>query len=50
MIPVIQQLEADHMSGEAKVRELQHLLLGWELIGESRRMAFSDTARVYVAF
>ena len=50
LIPVIQQLEADHMSGEAKVRELQHLLLGWELIGESRRMAFTDTARVYVAF
>ena len=50
LMPVIQRLEADHMSGEAKVRELQHLLLGWELIGESRRMAFTDTARVYVAF
>jgi len=50
LMPVIQQLEADHMSGEGKVRELQHLLLAWELIGESRREAFSDAARMYVAF
>ena len=50
LLPVIRQLEADHISGEAKVRELQHLLLAWELIGESRRMSFTDTARVYVAF
>ena len=50
LMPVIRQLEADHISGEAKVRELQHLLLAWELIGESRRMSFTDTARVYVAF
>jgi hemerythrin-like domain-containing protein len=50
LMPVIQRLEADHMSGEGKVRELQHLLLGWELIGESRRMAFTDTVRVYAAF
>lgn len=50
LLPVIRQLEADHMSGEAKVRELQHLLLAWELIGESRRASSTDTARVYVAF
>ncbi|MDP2819428.1 MAG: hemerythrin domain-containing protein [Polaromonas sp.] len=50
LMPVIQRLEADHMSGEGKVRELQHLLLAWELIGESRREAFSDAARMYVAF
>jgi len=50
LMPVIQHLEAEHMSGEGKVRELQHLLLAWELIGESRRSAFTDTARVYVAF
>ncbi|WP_372827789.1 hemerythrin domain-containing protein [Polaromonas sp.] len=50
LMPVIQRLELDHMSGEGKVRELQHLLLAWELIGESRRDAFSDTALVYVAF
>ena len=32
------------------VRELQHLLLGWELIGETRRAAFSEAARAYVGF
>src|SRR5690606_10305416 len=43
LMPVIERLEAEHMRGEGKVRELQHLLLAWELIGESRRNAFCDT-------
>lgn len=47
---VIQRLEADHASGEGRVRELQHLLLAWELIGESRRMAFVKAADDYVTF
>src|SRR5215210_3097949 len=34
--PVIRQLEADHRVGEHKVRELQHQLLAWELVGNSR--------------
>ena len=50
LLPVIHQLEADHMNGEANVRELQHLLLGWELIGETRRRAFVDSAQDYVRF
>ena len=50
LLPVIHQLEADHMNGEATVRELQHLLLGWELIGESRRRAFADSAQDFVRF
>jgi hemerythrin-like domain-containing protein len=50
LMPVIERLEIDHMKGEGKVRALQHLLLGWELIGESRRTAFIDAARDYVAF
>ena len=50
LLPVIHQLEADHMNGEANVRELQHLLLGWELIGETRRRAFADSAQDYVRF
>ena len=33
------RLEKDHAQGEAAVRELQHLLLAWELVGESRRTA-----------
>ena len=35
LMPVIRRLEFDHMSGEGKVRELQHLLLAWELLGRA---------------
>jgi len=50
LMPVIRQLEADHMLGEARVRELQHLLLAWELIGESRRATFTEAAKAYTGF
>jgi hemerythrin-like domain-containing protein len=50
LMPVIRQLEVSHVSGEARVRELQHLLLAWELIGDSRRMAFVKAADEYVGF
>jgi len=46
----IAQLEREHAGGEAAVRELQHLLLGWELMGESRREVFTDALRRYVGF
>jgi hemerythrin-like domain-containing protein len=47
---VIEQLDSDHHDGERKVRELQHQLLAWELIGESRREAFVTSAQEYVRF
>ena len=47
---VIRRLDAEHDSGEQRVRELQHLLLAWELIGEPRRDAFIKAARRYVKF
>src|SRR6188768_3597282 len=50
LMPVIRKLEEDHMAGEHRVRELQHLLLAWELLGDSRRPAFEDGARKYVEF
>jgi hemerythrin-like domain-containing protein len=50
LMPVIGRLESDHMQGEGKVRSLQHLLLAWELIGETRRAAFMDSVQDYVAF
>ena len=49
-IDVIARLEQDHLKGETAVRELQHLLLAWELVGESRRVAFDQATRRYVAF
>jgi hemerythrin-like domain-containing protein len=49
-LAVIQRLEADHRQGEHRVRELQHLLLAWELLGESRRESFVAAAKSYVGF
>jgi len=46
----IDKLEKDHQHGESAVRELQHLLLAWELIGEARRGAFDAAAKRYLAF
>jgi hemerythrin-like domain-containing protein len=50
LLDVIRRLEAEHMDGEGRVRELQHLLLAWELVGESRREAFLEAATAYVKF
>ena len=49
-VPVIARLEQDHVKGESAVRELQHLLLAWELIGDSRRVAFEVATKHYLAF
>ena len=46
----IEKLEKDHQHGESAVRELQHLLLAWELIGDARRSAFDAAAKRYLAF
>ncbi|MDH4479569.1 MAG: hemerythrin domain-containing protein [Rhodoferax sp.] len=47
---VIAKLTHEHEVGEAKVRELQHLLLGWELLGDSRRAVFETALKSYVEF
>ena len=46
----VERLEREHMSGEASVRELQHQLLAWELLGNAHRAAFEDAARRYASF
>jgi hemerythrin-like domain-containing protein len=50
LMGVIHQLEADHLQGEHRVRELQHQLLAWEFLGESYREAFVDAVPQYVRF
>jgi hemerythrin-like domain-containing protein len=50
LMPVIRKLESDHMKGEQRIRDLQHQLLAWELLGESRRAAFVDNLDDYVRF
>lgn len=44
----VERLEQDHQKSEAGVRELQHLLLAWELLGESRRQPFEDGCLRYL--
>jgi hemerythrin-like domain-containing protein len=41
-------LEKDHAGSERAIRELQHLLLAWELVGDSRRHVFEEAARKYL--
>lgn len=50
LMPVIRRLESDHLHGEGRVRALQHLLLAWELIGDSRRETFVTAIEEYVRF
>ena len=46
----IDQLERDHLRGEPRVRELMHMLVAWELLGDGRRAAFVDEVTRYVDF
>ncbi|MHB1199209.1 MAG: hemerythrin domain-containing protein [Polaromonas sp.] len=50
VMDAVARLEHDHINGEKAVRELQHLLLAWELLGESRRPAFVEQCKHYVEF
>lgn len=50
VMATVERLESDHMNGEKAVRELQHLLLAWELLGEPRRPAFVVQCKGYVKF
>ena len=46
----IAKLDLDHSKGESAVRELQHLLMGWEFMGESRRAQFEEVFSRYLVF
>jgi hemerythrin-like domain-containing protein len=46
----IDKLERDHLSSEKAARDMQHLLLAWELLGEGRRQVFEDAFEKYVSF
>ncbi len=45
---LIDQLDEDHRRSERSVRDLEHALLGFEMLGESRRLAFEQAAKRYV--
>ena len=44
----IARLDHDHEYTEKAVRDLQHMLIAWELMGESRRAAFTKAFTRYV--
>ncbi|MDZ4075382.1 MAG: hemerythrin domain-containing protein [Hylemonella sp.] len=46
----LDRLDRDHARGETAVRELQHLLLAWELLGDSRREPFEQAVARYLDF
>lgn len=46
--PVLDQLDADHERGERAIRELEHALTAYELLGEPRRAAFEAALDRYV--
>ncbi|WOP15575.1 hemerythrin domain-containing protein [Ottowia sp. SB7-C50] len=45
----IARLDRDHQYTEIAVRDIQHLLLGWELMGESRKQVFLHEFTKYVS-
>mgnify|MGYP003333848721 FL=1 len=47
---VVADLDQDHARGEGAVRELMHLLIAWECMGEPRRVAFEQAVQRYVRF
>jgi hemerythrin-like domain-containing protein len=47
---VLARLDREHDSGAARVRELEHKLIAWELLGEPRRAAFESALGAYVGF
>lgn len=47
---LLDHLDEDHARGERRIRDLQHALLGFEMMGEARREAFERSAQAYVDF
>ena len=47
---LMDQLDAEHAQGEHAIRRLEHALLAYEVMGESRREAFEAAVNRYVDF
>lgn len=47
---ILDRLDRDHGAGERAIRDLQHALLAWEMIGESRRQNFELMLERYLGF
>jgi hemerythrin-like domain-containing protein len=47
---VLDRLDQDHARGERAIRDLEHALLGFEMMGEPRRVAFENAVQQYADF
>jgi hemerythrin-like domain-containing protein len=47
---VLDRLDEDHSRGERSIRDLEHALLAFEMLGEPRRAEFEEAAQRYVDF
>ncbi|WP_213953947.1 hemerythrin domain-containing protein [Variovorax sp. dw_954] len=47
---LLDRLDDDHDRGERKIRNVEHALLAFEMMGESRRAAFETAVERYVDF
>jgi hemerythrin-like domain-containing protein len=50
LAPVLDRLDRDHAQGERAIRDLQHALLAYESLGESRRVNFETALDLYLGF
>ena len=48
--PVLDKLDRDHARGEKSIRDLEHDLLPFEVLGEPRRAAFEQAVERYIDF
>lgn len=48
--PVLDRLDRDHARGEKAIRDLEHDLLAFEVLGEPRRAAFEQAVERYIEF
>jgi len=47
---LLDHLDEDHARGGRRIRDLEHALLGFEMVGEPRRQAFEEATERYVNF
>ena len=48
--PVLDRLDREHATGERSIRDLEHALLAFEVMGDTRRLAFEQAVDRYISF
>lgn len=48
LAPVLDRLDREHAAGRGAIRELEHALLAYEVMGEDRRLAFEEALQSYI--